>query len=74
MYSEAPKKYPITAITMADSNSVPATTSSTTLRLATLGLPVAGGSHFLLGTATLSILSDYHGIGAVEYWNMPLVT
>jgi probable phosphoglycerate mutase len=39
-----------------------------------LGLPVAGGSHFPPGTATLSILSDYHGIGAVECWNMPLVT
>jgi broad specificity phosphatase PhoE len=38
-----------------------------------LGLPVAGGSHFLLGTATLSVLSYYHGIGAVECWNMPVV-
>ena len=39
-----------------------------------LGLPVAGGSHFLLDTATLSVLSYYHGIGAVECWNMPLVS
>ena len=36
-----------------------------------LGLPVEGGSHFLLDTATLSVLSYYHGIGAVERWNMP---
>ena len=38
-----------------------------------MGLPVAGGAHFLLGTATLSILSYYHGIGAVECWNIRLV-
>lgn len=38
-----------------------------------LGLPVTDGSHFLLDTATLSVLSYYHGIGAVERWNMPLV-
>jgi probable phosphoglycerate mutase len=37
-----------------------------------LGLPVAGGSHFLFDTATLSVLSYYHGIGAVKCWNMPL--
>jgi broad specificity phosphatase PhoE len=39
-----------------------------------LDLPVAGGSHFLLDTATLSVLSYYHGIGAVECWNMPIVS
>ena len=39
-----------------------------------MGLPIAGGAHFLLGTATLSVLSYYHGIGAVERWNMPLVS
>jgi probable phosphoglycerate mutase len=39
-----------------------------------LDLPVTGGSHFLLGTATLSVLSYYHGIGAVERWNISLVT
>ena len=38
-----------------------------------LDLPVAGGSHFLLDTATLSVLGYYHGIGAVKCWNMPLV-
>jgi broad specificity phosphatase PhoE len=37
-----------------------------------LGLPVSGGSHFLLDTATLSVLSYYHGIGAVERWNAAL--
>lgn len=35
-------------------------------------LPVSGGSHFLLDTATLSVLSYYHGIGAVERWNAAL--
>ena len=34
-----------------------------------IGLPVSGGSHFLLHTATLSVLSYYHGIGAIERWN-----
>ena len=38
-----------------------------------LGLPVAGGSHFLLDTATLSVLSYYHGIGAIERWNAALI-
>ena len=37
-----------------------------------LGLPVSGGSHFLLDTATLSVLSYYHGIGAIERWNAAL--
>jgi probable phosphoglycerate mutase len=34
-----------------------------------IGLPVSGGSHFLLQTATLSVLGYYHGIGAIERWN-----
>jgi probable phosphoglycerate mutase len=38
-----------------------------------LGLPAAAGSHFLLDTATLSVLSHYHGIPAVKRWNAPLV-
>jgi probable phosphoglycerate mutase len=38
-----------------------------------LGLRAADGSHFLLDTATLNILSDYRGIPAVKRWNAPLV-
>jgi probable phosphoglycerate mutase len=38
-----------------------------------LGLPASGGCHFLLDTATLSVLSYYHGIGAIERWNAALV-
>ena len=34
-----------------------------------LGLPAAAGRHFLLDTATLNILSYYHGIPAVKRWN-----
>ena len=34
-----------------------------------LGLPVTAGGHFLLDTATLNILSYYHGIPAVKCWN-----
>lgn len=37
-----------------------------------LGLPVAAGSHFMLDTATLSILSYYQGIPAVMRWNAAL--
>jgi broad specificity phosphatase PhoE len=37
-----------------------------------LGLPVSAGSHFLLDTATLCVLSYYHGIGAIERWNAAL--
>jgi probable phosphoglycerate mutase len=37
-----------------------------------LGLPAAGGSHFLLGTATLCVLSSYHGVPAIKRWNAPL--
>ncbi len=38
-----------------------------------LGLPVSGGCHFLLDTATFSVLSYYHGAGAIERWNASLV-
>ena len=38
-----------------------------------LGLPVAAGSHFLLDTATMSILSYYRGIPAIKQWNAALV-
>jgi probable phosphoglycerate mutase len=38
-----------------------------------LGLRVADGSRFLLDTATLSIMSHYRDIPAVQRWNAPLV-
>jgi probable phosphoglycerate mutase len=38
-----------------------------------LGLPTAAGCHFLLDTATLSILSSYRGIAAVKRWNAALM-
>jgi broad specificity phosphatase PhoE len=38
-----------------------------------LGLPAADGSHFLLETATLCVLSSYHGQPAIKRWNAPLV-
>lgn len=37
-----------------------------------LGLPATAGCHFLLDTATLSVLSYYRGIPAVKRWNAPL--
>ena len=37
-----------------------------------LGLPATAGRHFLLGTATLSILSYYRDIPAVKRWNAML--
>lgn len=37
-----------------------------------LGLPAGAGSHFLLDTATLSILSDYRSIPAIKRWNAAL--
>ena len=37
-----------------------------------LGLPVIAGQHFLLDTATLSVLGDYRGVPAVRIWNGPL--
>ncbi len=36
-----------------------------------LGLPVTAGQHFLLDTATLSVLGDYRGVPAVRIWNGP---
>jgi len=36
-------------------------------------LPAADGSRFLLDTATLCVLSAYHGIPAIGRWNAPLV-
>jgi probable phosphoglycerate mutase len=38
-----------------------------------LGLAAAAGCHFLLDTATLSILSYYRGIPAVKRWNAMLM-
>jgi probable phosphoglycerate mutase len=38
-----------------------------------LGLPAAAGCHFLLDTATLSILTYYRGIPAVKQWNAMLM-
>jgi broad specificity phosphatase PhoE len=38
-----------------------------------LGLRAADGGHFLLDTATLSIMSYYRGIPAVKRWNVTLV-
>ncbi len=37
-----------------------------------IGLPASHGRHFLLDTATLNILSSYHGIPALKCWNVPL--
>jgi len=39
-----------------------------------LGLPASGGAHFLLDTATLCVLSSYHGVPAIKRWNAPLVS
>jgi broad specificity phosphatase PhoE len=38
-----------------------------------LDLPVSSGCHFLLDTATVSVLSYYHGVGAIERWNAAVV-
>jgi probable phosphoglycerate mutase len=38
-----------------------------------IGLPAAAGAHFLLDTATMSVLSYYRGIPAVKRWNAPLL-
>ncbi|HKF97488.1 MAG TPA: histidine phosphatase family protein [Steroidobacteraceae bacterium] len=38
-----------------------------------LELPPSAGSHFLLETATLCVLSSYRGVPAVKRWNAPLV-
>ncbi len=37
-----------------------------------IGLPPSHGAHFLLDTATLTILSNYRGIPAVKCWNASL--
>jgi broad specificity phosphatase PhoE len=37
-----------------------------------LGLAVAAGRHFLLDTATLSVLSYYRGTPAIKRWNAPV--
>ncbi len=37
-----------------------------------IGLPPSHGAHFLLDTATVTILSDYRGLPAVKCWNAPL--
>jgi broad specificity phosphatase PhoE len=39
-----------------------------------LGLPATAGRHFLLSTATLSILSYYRDIPAVKRWNAMLMS
>jgi broad specificity phosphatase PhoE len=38
-----------------------------------VGLPASAGCHFLLDTATMSVLSYYRGIPAVKRWNAPLL-
>jgi broad specificity phosphatase PhoE len=37
-----------------------------------IGLPAAGGQHFLLDTGTLCVLGDYRGVPAVRVWNGPI--
>ena len=37
-----------------------------------IGLTPSDGAHFLLDTATLTILSNYRGLPAVQCWNAPL--
>jgi probable phosphoglycerate mutase len=37
-----------------------------------IGLPVAAGRHFLLDTATMSVLSYYRGASAIKLWNAPV--
>jgi broad specificity phosphatase PhoE len=37
-----------------------------------LGLPAGAGQHFLLDTATLSVLGYYRGIPALNTWNAPI--
>jgi probable phosphoglycerate mutase len=38
-----------------------------------IGLPVMAGCHFMLDTATLSVLSYYRGVPVVKRWNAPLL-
>jgi len=37
-----------------------------------IGLPVAAGQHFLLDTATLSVLGYYGDVPALQTWNAPV--
>jgi broad specificity phosphatase PhoE len=37
-----------------------------------LGLPPLAGQHFLLDTATMTILSYNHGVPAIKRWNVPV--
>jgi len=37
-----------------------------------IGLPPEGGCHFLLDTATVSVLSFYRGVKAIKRWNAPI--
>lgn len=39
-----------------------------------IGFPVIAGSHFLLDTATLCVLSYYRDIAAIKRWNAPLLS
>lgn len=39
-----------------------------------IGFPVVAGCHFMLDTATLSVLSYYRGIPAVKRWNTTLLS
>jgi broad specificity phosphatase PhoE len=38
-----------------------------------LNLPATAGCHFLLDTATVSVLSTYRGCAALKHWNVPLL-
>lgn len=38
-----------------------------------IGFPAIAGCHFMLDTATLSVLSYYRGVPAVKRWNAPLL-
>jgi len=37
-----------------------------------IGLPASDGQHFLLDTATLSVLSYYRDVPAIKRWNAPI--
>jgi probable phosphoglycerate mutase len=37
-----------------------------------LGLPPQSGAHFLLDTATVSVLAYYHDVPAMKQWNAPV--
>ena len=37
-----------------------------------IGLPAGAGRHFLLDTATLSVLGYYRGVPAIKRWNAPV--